>query len=826
MKVNYCLVLSFVFFLSSINVMSQQTSHTRNLQAFVKDINAFRLLHTQEKVYLHFDNNAYYAGEKIWFKVYVVEAEDHASTEISKIVYVDLMSPEGYLVETKKLKIENGRCHAEFSLSDTMFAGYYEVRAYTLNMLNFGDECMFSRVFPVYDKPVVIGDYATKTMRVRPRITTESSKNSTLQESLVMTFFPEGGNLVKGIYSKVAFKSVDELGQSVAVHGVVCNSKGEEICPVATSHQGAGMFMLSPDGTKSTVKVLYKNKMYKFPLPECQNEGYVMSTNNTSADVLIVQLDKHDSKKPQVDGLTISCRGKVYLFDTVHCQSSVPLILRFPKKNLPSGVNLLTLFDAAGQIHAERLFFVDHLDKELQTLKVTKSKSVYKPLEEVFINLQAIDPNGLPVETNLSISITDASFKDLTYDTGNMMTNLLLSSDLKGFIEDPKQYFDTLDNQRKGKLDMLLMTQGWRRYSWKQAAGMERFNEKYDVEHGLAINGSILMYDNQGDFKKMSDMEVSTLLKCENATFEKSAHTNEAGNFFIHVPDFQGKADLTLRASIKVLDQKLVLPLNRFVLPAPRTYSFYETAIPFDASPIFSSPEKSQWIKGQSIKEVTVNAKKRKRLSIDFDHPNVVFDFQETYDFAIDHGQPQLMVSPRDVFGFDNIGMFMHIHSYLGRIQINNSILYDNKTYDFTSQSGFGIIKSNIIPTERIERIALYTDIATRMKHLNKKGEAPQAVISFNSYKNGFSRPKNQPNLRYTTLQGYSNVCEFFSPQYTIKSLPDVKDHRRTLYWNPNVNTDSTGNALVRFFNNTACKAMDISVEAITLNGMIGVTNE
>lgn len=112
------------------------------------------------------------------------------------------------------------------------------------------------------------------------------------------------------------------------------------------------------------------------------------------------------------------------------------------------------------------------------------------------------------------------------------------------------------------------------------------------------------------------------------------------------------------------------------------------------------------------------------------------------------------------------------------------------------------------------------------MKHVGKRGVIPGAVISFNSYKNGFSRPKNQANLRYTTLQGYSNVREFYSPQYTDKILPDVKDYRRTLYWNPDVKTDSTGNALVRFFNNSSCKTMKISAETITKDGEIGLINE
>ena len=121
---------------------------------FVKAYNSFGLFNPQEKVYLHFDNTGYYLGETIWFKAYVTTAPQLRATELSRVLYVELLTPEGRIVETKKLKIVDGECHGEFHLTNaTYFAGFYEVRAYTRVMLNWGDDVVFSRVFPVFDRP-------------------------------------------------------------------------------------------------------------------------------------------------------------------------------------------------------------------------------------------------------------------------------------------------------------------------------------------------------------------------------------------------------------------------------------------------------------------------------------------------------------------------------------------------------------------------------------------------------------------------------------------------------------------------------------------------
>ena len=173
MKLRILSISLFLIFV--INPLRSQTaavdSSILQMAEWVKALNTFGRFNPQEKVYLHFDNTGYYLGETIWFKAYVVSAPQLRPTEMSKVLYVELLTPEGRVVETKKLKIVDGQCHGEFLLTDgTLVGGFYEVRAYTRVMLNWGDDVVFSRVFPVFDTPKREGEYEMEmTERARSK---------------------------------------------------------------------------------------------------------------------------------------------------------------------------------------------------------------------------------------------------------------------------------------------------------------------------------------------------------------------------------------------------------------------------------------------------------------------------------------------------------------------------------------------------------------------------------------------------------------------------------------------------------------------------------
>src|SRR5665647_777907 len=199
----------FLFFsLISFTAFAQDTIGTSaKLIRFARNAALFSYNNPQEKVYLHFDNTGYFLGETIWFKAYVVEALNNNPSAVSKTLYVELLTPEGQLLQSKKIPIQNGICSGDFQLMDSLPGGYYEVRAYTRCMLNFGPEVVFSRVLPVFDQPVKEGNYADRKITNRKFTVPNLREKNPFKERINVSFYPEGGSLVTGIKSNVAFKA-------------------------------------------------------------------------------------------------------------------------------------------------------------------------------------------------------------------------------------------------------------------------------------------------------------------------------------------------------------------------------------------------------------------------------------------------------------------------------------------------------------------------------------------------------------------------------------------------------------------------------------------
>ena len=122
-------------------------------------------LYPQEKVYLHLDNTAYFLGETIWMKAYVTRSDTENRSNISRVLYVELISPRGFVMERRKLQVTDGLAWGDIKLTKRILkAGYYEIRAYTRYMTNWGKRNFFSRVFPVFDKPRTEGDYSRMSL--------------------------------------------------------------------------------------------------------------------------------------------------------------------------------------------------------------------------------------------------------------------------------------------------------------------------------------------------------------------------------------------------------------------------------------------------------------------------------------------------------------------------------------------------------------------------------------------------------------------------------------------------------------------------------------
>ena len=835
------LILCLILTLQTLQ--AQDSTAIRKLKSFPQHFVNFSKNYPQEKVYLHFDNSAYYLGETIWFKAYAVRADRNSLSTFSKILYVELLNKEGYVIDTKKIKLDNGQCHGEFRLNSTGYGGFYEVRAYTRYMLNFGAANYFSRIFPVYDIPKTLGLYSPIiTSRPNSQGIPKLRKDEPTKDQLNLNFFPEGGSLIQDVTSKVAFKATDKNGENSVITGSVYNDKNEIVTDINTEFQGMGAFIFTPGSQKYYAKVSCNGHNYKYDLPTTLPKGYAMTIESSDSDKMSVIIQKNAETISEPLGLMVTCRGVLYVSQQVDMKTENVVAYKVSKKLLPTGVSQFTLYNTTGDIVSERLAFVNHQSQ--MTINATKNKPDYKPFEKVSLDFLLKNSHEQPLETTFSVAIRDESNSPYNPYGNSILTDLLLSSELKGYIENPGVYFQKNDNAHRQALDLLLLTQGWTRYSWKQMVGKTPFKIQQPVEKELFIDGNIASILLK---RKMKNVDVSMILLSDSTSQQGKCKTDSVGNFNFGLQDFKGIGKLLLQSKVKDKRKDTRIMLNRQFMPIPQPYSLAElnsnphykffndtTNAVADSSDIYSPKNQknlSMTEREHLLKEVTV---KEKQLPMKV---SVKYDVAKEMDKMEDTGEWQ----PADIYGF-----LQKTNDYVSTtVQPNGStkatykgkqirfVRRDSKTFatevgddSFGSGSDNDMgFKGRLPLVDEIESISIVEDYGTILKILNGNVPDPTKIaIAVITLKKNFQRIPN--GVRSTTFDGYSYTKEFFSPQYNRYRVPAENDFRRTIYWNPDVKTDKDGHARVTFYNNGTSKGMNISAETVTENGVVGALNK
>ena len=458
---------------------------------------------TQEKVFVHTDNTCYFVGDTLWYKAYVVRADNLQHTDMSRLLYVELLSPDGLLVERQCVVVsDKGFSCGQFCLKDSLYSGYYELRAYTRWMLNFNVtphrfsrddgylfyskamaydyfrqwDGLYSRVLPIYSKPDEAGDYTYRRMYQRPKQNIVKPK----KEELLAGFYPEGGSLIEGVPCRVAFELTDQLGEAVNVAGTV--SDGERnVAEVRPQHMGRGSFIVTPGQQRLKATFTWHGHTYSFNLPKAERSGATMRLEGHQLAITTRGLNGAEC------GLSVLCRGRLHHFQAVAFDASGAAVVKLPQ--LPTGVNDVTLFTADGRIMADRLFFINNHDYDSLRIRIESGKKLnYEPYEQISLALRA---EGADPDKPFSLSVRDSRTDEPSYDDGDIMTDLLLSSELRGFVARPAWYFERDDDERRTALDHLMMVQGWRKYKWQELSDTTFNHRRYTPEKTLTVEGNV-----------------------------------------------------------------------------------------------------------------------------------------------------------------------------------------------------------------------------------------------------------------------------------------------------------------------------------------------
>ncbi|MBP3830585.1 MAG: hypothetical protein ILA06_09905 [Bacteroidaceae bacterium] len=519
-------------------------SAANRLDSLVQRLRLFGERIPQEKVFVHMDNTGYFLGDTIWFAAYTRRTNSDRPSKISRVLYAELWNHDGYLVERKLVEMIDGRGRGFFALPDTLYSGYFELRAYTRWQLNWGQtehfhawgkelgfynkamakdffrdyEKLYSRVFPVYDKPKVKGDFY-KDMTFRPL--RRYFKTALPPPELRLSIYPEGGNLVAGAPCRMAFEAATSEGE--VREGMLTlmvknekvgmkNDNGEEVDFVRTENRGRGSFIFTPEAGKSYDVVftadevegriiMEKNKKAENQvtqkIKDVEPNGVALQVRR-EGDEWVADIHICGVARLQAMGLTIMHEGVLEHFEQLRGERSE---VRIVGDSLAAGVNQLTVFDDAGRVYADRLFFVTKPEVMQPTLSISGIKDQYEPFEKVALTINThTSPAATPQSPDrLSLAVRDAVHTDITFDSGNVMTEMLLASEIKGFVPQPEWYFEKDDEEHRRGLDLLMMTQGWRRFNWQEMAVKDAFELTHPAEYTQMVTGTVNRYSTDFD---------------------------------------------------------------------------------------------------------------------------------------------------------------------------------------------------------------------------------------------------------------------------------------------------------------------------------------
>ncbi|MDF9830550.1 TonB-dependent receptor plug domain-containing protein [Parabacteroides sp. PF5-6] len=758
-------------------------------------------LYPQEKLHLHTDRDYYMPKDSIWFKAYLVDAVTHIPSFGSRYIYVELINQTDSVVNRVSIHPVEQNYSGCLPLPENLVDGSYTLRAYTRYMENLGSEYFFR-------KPVYIGLNKDQT-----------KESAAASKNFSVSFLPEGGYILDGVLCRVAFKAINDKGLSEPIQGMVYEEDGTPVHELTTQHAGMGMFAILPKaGKRYYAECIGSNGVRKrFDLPKVI-EGYSLQTTwqEKNLHVKVVQSAAMKNKSPLY--LLIHCRGMVFHFGQWDFRKE---FISFSNDVFPSGILQIVLLDQQHNPISERLAFNfgnDSTHIELQT-----DKMVYSTREPVNISLQLTDFNGNPLVGDLSVAITD----DLDVPAGSdydMLSTLLLSTELKGHIESPGFYLQK-EKKATNALDLLMMTQGWRRYDLSKVLQGEYTHPLIPFETGQRISGTVNKVKSN---KTVPHAQIAfmALTADEDGWFTDETSADENGRFSLEGFELPDATEYVLHAlNIKGGDW-VELNIDSICYPTAKKDGY----IPQSSNYVFSQAyvkrlEAAGNMWQIQLGEISVTVAKKTKRIFETAHPQALVSIgpeliERKKPVRLEDlflGIPGVRVSEGKIYARAT-GTIMNIEDIRGEgsgaIEELPALILINDVPSYMSPF-------DILHVQDVERIEVYR-LAAETAFWGKRGM--NGVVNFIT-KQWTPEDAEHPiynKINYTPL-GYQHAIEFYTPVYDTpqqrsSSLPDL---RTTLFWKPDLRTDEEGNAGFKFYTADQRGSYSIIIEGITADGGI-----
>lgn len=834
---NIFLKIILLTLISSLQPLFAQQSFINT--KILSQIDSINKVAPREKLYVHLDRTTYMPEDTLWFKAYLVDAGMNNTSKVSGLIYFEMINNEGKLVQAMSLPAALGVTWAGFALKPTLYkAGNYTLRAYTNWMQNFDQSYFFK-------KDIHIVDFMKDVTTLKEKITTAILENTATATSpdrksqeIDIQFLPESGVWLKDKTQKMAFKAINQAGKGIKVNGEILDSKQKRVASFQSNDKGMGFFEMFPiENENYSVKISDNALVIHAKFPTTSATGnYLRVLNDYNRDSLRVftYVDL-----PEQDMMMIGqSRGIVCFNAKLKSKTAYPAI-KIAKSLFPTGVCQVILINAKGQVVNERNFFINH-QNELK-INANAQRRNYGIRDSIYFDVKVNDINKKTVTGSFSVAVTDDNQikKDGTNDE-NILSYFLLSSDLKGEIETPGYYFHDFNERRHNDLESLMLTQGWVSYNWDLDKKLVFKKEKDFTISGRVTNmlkkpsakAKIILYG-----KKKTAMLLDTITNENGEFIFDDFAPMDSSSFVIQAKNSKGKSG-TL--SIALNDFKRL----DFLSIVKNKKNIVEEPLDSVSKELIATKTKSYEItdarSGIALKEVKIIGKKIIPESKNLNGPGNA-DFTVTTEELNKVAKKTLLkVLEENIKGFK---VNYKTKAFIPNYYINASpvkFIFDGVDVDdfFVPNNGLkdehlsyvsGIL--NFYLAEEIKGIELMENYSYRNNYRLQFEEWISKTVSDITYLEITTRSGSGPFLnktpniyRYKPQFSYGDTKVFYSPHYTSVNKDDKKpDLRSTIFWMPNLITDSDGKGNFSFFSADKKGSYTVWIEGTDLEGNFGM---
>ena len=739
-----------------------------------------------EKLFAHTDKNLYMAGEILWFKLYYVDGTLHNPLDISKLAYVEVLDKESKPVLQSKIALNEGSGSGSFYVPVSLQSGVYRFRAYTQWMKNFPADYFFEKDIRIVN--------SMKNMEP------QTPQNNAYD----IGFFPEGGDLVQGLESKVAFRTVDRSGNGQNYEGIVINQHNDTVVSFQPLKFGIGHFMFTPKPGETYKAIIRINDtLVTREMPISNEQGFVMYTSNEGESKIRVKVSTNTSSTEPVH-LLVQQRHAIKFSEKKSISSGTADFI-IDKSSLGEGISQFTVFSNAKQAVCERLYFI-RPSKQL-LIETSGSEHQYSSRNQVLINVFTKEETGNPIPANLSVSVFKVDGFSAS-ETKTITNYFWLTSDLKGNIESPGYYLSNTSAEVTEAVDNLMLTHGWRRFRLDPALNVTSIIPENLPEYRGHIITGIVTNTKTG----LPASGILTYLSVPGKRVQLySSKSDSVGRIRFYTTDFYGPNEILLQTDT-------------------RYDSTYHLEISNPFSEKFSSNQFPIFVLADTTKNSLVDNSVSAQVQNVFAMGKLNRFYTPLVDSSAFYGPPD------NSYNLDNYVRFSTMEEVLREYVFEVLVRRHKENFRLIMYGGLEnkifiddpLTLFNGVPVFETNKIIQYDPLKVQHIEIMQRRyfygpSTMNGIVNFTTYQ---PDPVMVSSLNGVVFdyEGMQFNREFYSPVYETQDQRSSRfpDFRNVLYWSPDIKTNEHGKGSFSFYTSDEKGSYVVELEGMNSDGKIG----